>query len=335
MPVRPFSLTVLAAGAALGFATPAGAGLLSISESGAAGAVCLDFDSFVKSGHNGVYAGAGLNPGGPVGGACSNTWAVRGLSDGPRLTEAQTGQASDALFTKTYTTERGTPPGGGQETDLPTDFRRGTSDGSLATSGVGGLYGFDVDGGAGVDRAFGVRTGGGDFGDGAAGEVFLRFKNTTGAEVTKWAIDFDVLARNDTDRGGELSFAHAVLTAEGQTDPTLDNAGGPLDYTAVDGAAVAFAETAAAAGAVGWTRTARALEIMAAVPNGGVFQLRWRLPALTGGAAGGLGDAFALDNIKITANPGPPSAVPEPASVLLFGLCGAAGAAGWRRRKAK
>ena len=334
MPPRTVHATLLAAALAA-TAAPADAGLLEITDTGVAGCKLLDFDSFVASGHNGVYRGAGMNPGGPAGGVCSNTWAVRGLSDGVPMTRAQLGQgAGDAEFTRTYITRRGDGPDG-QPTDLPSDFARGTSTGAGDT--LGGMYGYDVSsasGAAGVDRAFGVRTGGGDFGDlGAAGEIFFRLENNTGVTVNDWQVSFDAYTRNDTARGGELTLAVGLPGTEGQTDPTLTNrddpAGGklPLAYAELAAGAVTLAD---AADSLGWVRTGRTLRIAATVGRSEIFQLRWRLAALTGGSAGELGDAFAIDNLKIVAAP---AAVPEPGTLALLGLAGVGFAARRRRRK--
>ena len=297
----------------------ASAGLLKINGLGEAGCVLLDFDSVVQSGHNGAYTAAGLIPAQPdAGSVCSNTWAVRGLTDGPPITRTQLGtSAGDAVFTQRYTR---------QQNQSPNDFTRGPSDGTLTSSNVGGLYGFDVDDSAAVDRAFGVRTGDGDFGDlaatnGAAGEIFFRVGNQTGETVTAWDVSFDVLTRNDTARGGELTFAYATPGQEGQTDPTLRNGVAPLVYETVAAAGVTLLETA---DALGWVRTTRTVRVLAEVANAEVFQLRWQLAELSGGSAGELGDAFALDNLKITAAAGvEPAPAPEPTTLALLGLAAA------------
>lgn len=320
---------LLAAGAVLYLAADAEAGLLKIGETGEAGQICLDFDRAVTSGNSGQYEARGLNQGGPLGGICSNTWAIRGLSDGSTYTSGGT------LFSGTYPDPVESPDAGGTNRTTPSDFTRGTSAGAGDT--LGGMYGYDVSSASGetfentgVDRAFGIRTGDGDFGDGRAGEIYLRFQNDTQTDpIENWEVSYDVYTLNDTVRGGTLEFAYAQLTSDKQKDPTLSDTGDPLTYT-VAGGAVTLAD---AADALGWVKTSRTLRFAASVARTEILQLRWRLGAVTGGTAGDLGDAFAIDNLKITANPESINAVPEPGAVILFGLCGLAGAAGARRRK--
>ena len=156
-------------------------------------------------------------------------------------------------------------------------------------------------------------------------------ENNTGETVRGWELSYDVLTLNDTDRGGDLTLGYALPGTEGQVDPTLASprdGAGPLTYETLAAGAVTLA---GAADAAGWARTGRTLRIAAEVAQSEIFQLRWRLGGLTG-TAGAAGDAFALDNIKVTAFASAPAAVPEPGSLALLSLAGL-GFAARRRRK--
>ena len=157
------------------------------------------------------------------------------------------------------------------------DFARGLSIGNVAT---GGVYGFEV---APSNVALGFQPGGSDFTPGA---FTLRLQNDTGALLDMLELDFDLYYRNDQDRAGSISFAWSLDDTNWNEIPALDLISPDLSEPFPS-----------------WEAARRSVLLAGlGIEKGGLLYLRWQ-----GNDAGGAGnrDEFALDNIMMTAVPGP------------------------------
>jgi len=119
------------------------------------------------------FDGSGFAPAPAAGQLDSDTWRVKGLSEG------------DMMFGDTKTSG---------------DFARGSSMGGVTT---GGVYSFDVGGG---NTVLGVQPGGSDF---APGDFTLKIQNNTGSTITELEISYDIYVYNDQDRANSFNFAHS------------------------------------------------------------------------------------------------------------------------------
>ena len=183
------------------------------------------------------YEGGGLNPSPGATQLDSDTWKVKGCSDGS-------------------TSFGDTQEGAG-------DFARGTSTGGVST---GGLYGFDTDGAG--DDAFGWQPTGSDFagnlaggGAGTEGEFVLKLVNNTGNTITSLQVNFDVKCNNngDNDRVNVIEFAWS-----------------PNDATYTTEAAGGFSSPATT-DANGFVTTAKSVTITGiSIADAANFFLRWK-----------------------------------------------------------
>ena len=220
------------------------------SLTGAGSSVTASFDDFT---------GAGFSPTPSAGQLNSNEFRVRGLS------------AGNMSWGDTATNG---------------DFARGTSAGGASQ---GGIYAFDVDNTAGVDRALGVQANNNDF---TAGRLEWRVQNNTGTTLTEIDIAYDIYVNNDQDRQSELTFR--FVDDNGQTLVSS------LDY---------FTPTTADAN--GWDLTSRSARLSINLAPGNFIQFRWRGNDESGS---GRRDEIAIDNLSA-------SVVPEPSTyVLIVGL---------------
>ncbi len=238
-------------------------------------ATVITFDSSVTGSNNGAFTGAGLTAGATSTGQLdSNSWAVTGLSDG------------DTTFGGSFTSG---------------DFARGASPGAVTT---GGLYGFDRDSTAGVNRVLGIQPGGTDF---APGSVTLKIKNSTGQAVTDFDLGYDVWVLNNEPRANSFNFSYS-------TDGVTFTPVGAFDFT-----------SPLAADPFGWTNTSFFQNFAVTIANGGQLFLRWSGDDVSGSNNR---DEFGLDDISIAFNV---IAVPEPTSLALGALAFAG--IGLRRRR--
>jgi hypothetical protein len=198
-----------------------------------------------------AFTGAGFAPTPGAGQLDSDFWRLMGLSDG------------DFNFGETRTTG---------------DFARGLSNGGVTT---GGVYAFDIDSGAGVDRALGVQPTGDDL---TPGSMFLKVQNTTGFLADTWNISFALGYLNDQARSQSITFSYST---DGVTFTQVTAA----DFT-----------TPLAADALGWQTVPTSVTVTASVAANDFIYFRW-----TSDDAGGAGsrDEIALDDVVVDAS-GPP-----------------------------
>ncbi|MGB0167578.1 MAG: hypothetical protein ACPF8V_12060, partial [Luteibaculum sp.] len=218
---------------------------LSITEN--ATTYSIDFSSTVSGVNNAAFTGAGFQSSPSAGQLDANAWSITGLSDGTL--------AFDAAGTTG-------------------DYARGTSDGGVTT---GGMYGFDVDPGAGVNRALGFQPTASDM---VPGSIRLKLENSTGSLIGKLVISYKVYVLNNEARSNSVTFQHS-----------RDNSTYYLN------SASKVTSTAIATGI--WTSTTRTVELIGLnFPSGGNFYISW----LTQDESGtGFRDEFAIDDIEITA----------------------------------
>jgi len=222
-------------------------------------AVLEDFSGFTGSGFQSMPAAGQLD---------SDVWRVTGLSDG------------DGSFGATH---------------LSGDFARGTSSG--AVSG-GGVWGFDVDNGAGVNRALGVQPTGSDF---SPGSISLRVTNATGNALTSLLVSYDIFVLNDAARSSSFNFSYSLDDSAYMAVPAND--------LVSNGAADSVPE---------WSQNSfstllTGLNILDSTP----LYLQWSSNDAGGSRSR---DQFALDNISITGFSENLTAVPEPEAWVLMAL---------------
>lgn len=228
----------------------------------------IDFDSTVPGVNNDPYTGSGFSPTPGPGQLDSSAWATTGSIDGPTLFD-----------------------GGPYTVDA---YARGASE-TVVT--FGGFWGFDLLTGAGVNRAFGIQPNGSEW---APGSLTLRLRNDSGAEITQFALAYDIHVRNDATRSTSFNFSHSV---------------DDVTYTPV--AALDFASPLGLTGAV-WSSTPRGTTLTGlSIPDDGFHYLRW-----SGDEFSGLGesDELALDDIVLSDFATASAPIPEPASLALAGL---------------
>ncbi|MGL4596048.1 MAG: T9SS type A sorting domain-containing protein [Bacteroidia bacterium] len=209
----------------------------------------ITFDANLANVNNGAYTAAAGNvqPAPVAGQLSSNAWAISGLSDG------------NVAFAGTST---------------GTDFARGASAGGVTT---GGLYGFDVDNTAGVNRALGIQQTSTDM---TVGYVYLRMVNNTGSTITQLAVSYDIFYFNDQDNSETVAFAYSDNNANYRTDYTHDF------------------RTPELLGAATWISVNRTITLSNLnIPNGGFYYFRWTVNDL---ASSPSRDEFAFDNIAVT-----------------------------------
>jgi hypothetical protein len=176
----------------------------------------------------------------------------------------------------------------------------GTADGS--TTG-GGLYAFDT---GGSNSTLGVQPTGSDF---TPGTITLRAQNQTGSTVTAADLAYLVYVYNDGGRSNSFNFSYST-----------DNS----TYTNV--AALDLTSTATADGSPAWESNLKLTSVTGlSIGVGEYLYLRWSSDYFVPGS--GSVDQFALDDIRVTFNPGPPEtytysgswAPSDPNGVAAFG----------------
>lgn len=238
----------------------------------------INFDTTVSDVNNGQFTGGGFQSVTTSGQLDSDSWAVTGLSDG------------DLAFGGSVTTG---------------DYARATSGGAVT---IGGIYGFDVDPGAGVNRALGIQPSGSDW---APGTLTLKIQNQTGQTLTDVILSYIVYVRNDEARANSFNFSYSK-------DNTSYIAVSALDLTSTEAANVSPSFVAN-----NRNTTITGLSIA----NNGFIYLRWNGAGVSGS---GSRDEFALDDISVTGM----AAVPE-ASTWYAGLCLSLGILGTFVRKCR
>jgi hypothetical protein len=214
----------------------------------------INFDGTVTGVSNGAFAGAGFQATPTTGQLDSDAWAMTGWSDG------------DLAF-------------GGTRTTASTDYTRGTSPGAVTT---GGVYAFDVDPSATVNRALGFQPGGGDW---APGTVTLKLVNNTGSVLSALDIAYTVYINNDQGRSSSFNFSYSADNATYTSVPSLDL----TSPTTLD--------------ALGFVANQRSTTISGLnIAPGDSFYLRWSSADVSGS---GSRDEFALDDISVTPVPEP------------------------------
>ena len=154
----------------------------------------------------------------------------------------------------------------------------GTSSGG--TSG-GGLYAFDTGSG---NSTLGVQPTGSDF---TPGTITLRAQNQTGSTVTAADLAYLLYVYNDQERANSFNFSYS-------TD----------DATYTDVVALDLTSTATADGSPTWVSNSKFTSVTGlSIAVGEYLYLRWSSDNVSGG---GSVDQFALDNISVRFNPGPP-----------------------------
>ena len=155
------------------------------------------------------------------------------------------------------------------------DYARGNSTGGVTT---GGVYAFEV---STSNKALGFQPGGGDW---APGTVTLKIQNQTGSTITSLSVCYKVYVYNNEDRGNSFNFSYSS-----------DNS----SYTDISSLDINSDETASVSPS--WESYQRILDITGiSIANGEYYYLRWSGNDVSGG---GSRDEFALDDIKIVANP--------------------------------
>jgi hypothetical protein len=239
----------------------------------------IDFDNTLSGVNNGAFTGAGFQSIPAAGELDSDAWAVTGWSDGA------------LVF-------------GGTRTTASTDYTRGSTGGGVTT---GGIYGYDVDATAGVNRALGIQPGGSDW---APGTLTLRIQNSSGSPIASVSVDYTVYIRNDQGRANSFNFSYS-------TDDTT--------YTTI--ASADLTSTAAAGGST-LVANSRSVSVTGlSITDGSFFYLRWSGADVSGG---GSRDEFALDDIDISVTGTP---VPEPSTYAGFAGALLLGFGVWRRSR--
>ncbi len=220
----------------------------------------ISFDANLTGVNNGTYTsssgGISSTPG--SGQIDSDAWAINGFS------------AGDIAF-------------GGSSGS--TDFRRGTSAGGVST---GGMYAFDVDNTAGVDRALGFQATPSDI---TSGGIRLKIQNNTGSSITSLDINYEVQEYSDKSNSMIIMFSHSYDNVTYTDVPSLD------------------VETANSSGSTNWTVTTKTITISNLnLKAGNFYYLRWNFQE----DATGSRDEFALDDISITPNTAACSLSSEP-----------------------
>lgn len=242
----------------------------------------IDFDSTLSGVSNGAFTGAGFQSSPTAGQLDSDAWAVTGWND-------------PAGGTLTF---------GGTRTTAGTDFTRGTAAAAVTT---GGIYGYDVDATAGVNRALGIQPGSSDW---APGTLTLRVQNSSGSAIASVSVDYTVYVRNDQGRANSFNFSYS-------TDNTT--------YTSVASADLTSTATLDALGLVSNSRSVSVTGLT--VTDGSFFYLRWSGADVSGS---GSRDEFALDDIDISVAGAP---VPEPSTYAGFAGALLLGFGVWRRSR--
>jgi hypothetical protein len=203
----------------------------------------IDFNSFQGTGFDNPAAAGNLD---------SDNWSITGLSDG------------DCTFGATCTTG---------------DFARGTDYNGTST---GGVYAFDVSGGAGTDYILGMQPAGSDF---TPGTLYLRVQNTTGVTIADIYTSYEFWYNNDQPRSNSLVFSMAT-SADG--DCAAATYGPDIDSLATPGTADAGSWTLSATN----TNTAAGINLA----NNEYVCLRWVSDDISGS---GSRDEFGIDDVEV------------------------------------
>jgi hypothetical protein len=163
------------------------------------------------------------------------------------------------------------------------DYARGPVVGGTT---VGGIYAFDVGGG---NPALGFQP---SVGDMTPGQIYFAYRNQTGGPITSIRLEHLVHVYNGGDRVTGLRVRYAQ-----ETTPVTD----PSAVVFSDVAGSDFVSPGAADPAPTWIANSYDLTISSlTIPDGGCFYLSFSTVSPVGS---GDWDGFALDDIKVRANP--------------------------------
>ncbi|PKP40116.1 MAG: hypothetical protein CVT96_10400, partial [Bacteroidetes bacterium HGW-Bacteroidetes-13] len=161
------------------------------------------------------------------------------------------------------------------DTKITGDFARGNSLGGVTT---GGFYSFEVTTG---NHAFGFQSTAADF---ITGSMTLRLQNQTGNPIETLRLSYTIYVRNDQERSSIINFSYSADNTNFTQQPLLETSS-PLT----------------ADGTPQWVaHTYTVLVGLETIADGDFYYLRWHI-ADNGGS--GSRDEFAIDDIKLTANP--------------------------------
>jgi hypothetical protein len=231
-----------------------------------AGVLVTSLGSPVQIGLDG-FLGSGFVSSPMPGQLDSDHWRITGLSDGA------------GVF------------GGSHSTG---DFARGKSPGGVTS---GGVHGFDVESGDGVNLALGFQPITSDL---TPGEVTLRIINGTGQTADRLDLAYRLYVRNDENRSSSFRFAYSL------DDVSYHS------LTDLDAVSEALADLTPAWIAIPRMATLQGLSL----PAGAPLFLQWQLDDRSG--TGGR-DEWALDDIDVRLDRSLHT-VPEPASWVLLGM---------------
>ncbi len=189
-------------------------------------------------------------------------------------TSPATGRLNSNAFATTGMSDGDTSFGGGP-------YTTGDYIGETSTGGVssGGFYAFEV---ATANRAFGWQATASDFNPGS---IILRLQNQTGGSLETLRVTYTVYVYNDQGRSNNVSFSYSNDNNTFTQQPLLE---------------VISEETAATSAA--WIATTYTVLIgFINIPDNAFYYLRWNTNDVSGG---GSRDEFAIDDIRLTANPG-------------------------------
>jgi len=168
------------------------------------------------------------------------------------------------------------------ETRLSVDYACGQS---TVGGGFNGVYAYEIGG----NSAFGWQPGDDCFTPGA---IFIGYQNLTGVPITTISIEHDVYSYNCGDRANRVWVACATDSGCA-TDPS------DLTFTNIAGSG--YVSPAAADASPVWIKTPYSLVVSnLSIPDQGAFYLCFATDDASGS---GYRDAFALDNVKVVANP--------------------------------
>ena len=132
------------------------------------------------------FRGSGFSPDPDTGQLNSNTWSIKGLSEG------------DLVFGGTLTTG---------------DFARGISRGGVST---GGIYAFEVDSG---NMAMGAQPTSSDW---SSGSFILKIRNNSGKEIIQLDVAYSMQVYNDQGRANSFNFSHSSDNITYKVEDSLD-----------------------------------------------------------------------------------------------------------------
>lgn len=157
-------------------------------------------------------------------------------------------------------------------TEVTGVYAKGESTGGVSQAGI---YAFDISNGGIKDNALGFQPATNDF---TPGYIEVKLNNTTGNNLTRFQIDYDIYVLNNKNGSNSLNFSYS-------------NNG--VDYTPLDD--LDFVSPEGSDGSP-WVRTPKSAVFYTLIPNGQNLYLRFTSDEVSG--TGGY-DEFALDNLEL------------------------------------